>query len=400
MNYYEIIKQSLDSLKSNKLRLFLTTLGIAIGISAVVIIVAIGNGGQALITGEFDKLGANIIEVAPKSKNITENEMLTLNDVEIIRKAIPELKNLTPIAQKMDGKVRVGSSVNDAIMAGGNFQLKILRGIEMLEGGFFTDYDDKTKNNVAVISDFSAKKMFNTTKVIGKTFTYRNGQGSTRMTIVGVYKEMNPFADMMGDQYPVVVFAPFNTVASIYNNKYADSIIGTVVEKNIVESVGVKMAKILDYTHKSKDKYFAKNSADMLKSINKMLSAVTLIIGAAAGISLLVGGIGIMNVMLMSVKERTREIGIRKALGARNRDIVVQFLTEAVIMTGLSGIIGILLGTSVAYIAAKIANIALPVSLGVGLIAFVFSAMLGIFFGVYPAKKAADLDPIEALRYE
>lgn len=400
MNVYEIIKQSLDSLKSNKLRSFLTMLGISIGIAAVIIIVAIGNGGQALITGEFDKLGANIIEVAPKSKNITENEMLTLKDVENIKEAVPQLKNLSPIVQKMDGKVRVDSFSSDAVIVGGNSQLKVLRGIEMLDGTFFTDHDDRTQNCVAVISDIAAKKMYKTTEVLGKRFTYRNSLGSNQMIIVGVYKELNPFAGMMGDEYPVVVLAPIRTVTSIYNSKYVDSILGTIEDNKTVEDVGLRMVKVLDYTHKTKDKYFAQNSADMLKSINKILSAVTLVIGAAAGISLLVGGIGIMNIMLMSVKERTREIGIRKALGARKRDIVVQFLTEAVIMTGLSGIVGIAIGTMIAYIASKIVNVPLPISLGVGIIGFLFSALLGIFFGVYPAKKAADLDPIEALRYE
>ena len=400
MSYYEIIKQSLDSLKSNKLRSFLTMLGIAIGIAAVVIIVAIGNGGQALITGEFDKMGASIIEVASKSKNITESEMLTFKDIEVIKEAVPQLKNISPITQKMDGKLRVGENSYQAIMVGGNSQLKILRGIEISEGAFFTDYDDRSQNTVVVISDIAAQQVFNTTKAVGKKLNFRNSIGSIQLTVVGVYKELNPFAGMMGDEYPVIILTPISTMNSIYNTKYIDSILGTVEDKTILQDVGIRMVKVLDYTHKTKDKYYAQNSADMLKSINKVLSAVTLVIGAAAGISLLVGGIGIMNIMLMSVKERTREIGIRKALGAKNSDIIIQFLTEAVIMTGLSGIIGISIGTFIAFVVSQIAKIPLPVSIGVGIIGFLFSALLGIFFGVYPAKKAADLDPIEALRYE
>ena len=400
MNFFETLKQSLETLTSNKLRSFLTMLGISIGIAAVIIIVAIGNGGQALITGEFDKMGANMVVVQPKSKNLTENEMITMEDYEAIKKAVPKLKNITPVIERYGGKVRVGSGTNDGSIVAGNSQLKVIRGFEMIEGSFFTDYDDKSKNNVALVSDVAAKKMFGTQKALGKTFSYLVNGGNTQLTVIGIYKDLNPFADMMGDQYPCIVITPTSVAMSIYNNKYVDSIVGSVVEKDNLEAIGIRMAKVLEYQHKAKDKYFAQNSASMLKSINKALSVVTLIIGAAAGISLIVGGIGIMNVMLMSVKERTREIGIRKALGARKGDIVVQFLTEAVLMTGLSGIIGIALGTLIAFVASKIANIALPVSFGVGLLAFVFSALFGIFFGVYPAKKAADLDPIEALRYE
>lgn len=400
MDFIENFKQSIESLKSNKLRSFLTMLGISIGIAAVVIIVAIGNGGQALITGEFDKLGANIIELRVKAKNVTDKDLLTLDDVDILTGAIPQIKNISPFTYKVDGKIRIGSNVSDAMITGCNFQLKTIRGIEIVDGRFFTEYDEKVKNNVAVIADTSAKKFFNSTNVTGKTLTYRNSMGSTQLTIVGVYKDLNPFADMMGDEMPCIILMPVTTVASMYNNKYVDSIIATVEDKDIVEDIGIRMANIMEYVHKNKDKYYAQNTASMMESINKALRIVTIIIGAAAGISLLVGGIGIMNIMLVSVKERTREIGIRKALGARNRDIVLQFLTEAVIMTGLSGLVGILMGVLIAFIASKIVQIELPVTLWVGVVAFVFSALFGVFFGVYPAKKAAELDPIEALRYE
>jgi putative ABC transport system permease protein len=345
-------------------------------------------------------MGSNIIEVFPKGKNITDNEKLILDDIQVIKENVPELKNLSPLTQQY-GDVKIGSDSNTGVLVGGNSQLKTLRGIEMVEGRFFSDYEDISRSNVAVVSDFAANKMFKSaSKAIGKTFVIKNDKGSAKFTIIGIYKELNPFASMMGDEYPYVIMAPASTVLSFGNTKYLDEIMGTIEDKEIVQSIGIKMVKVLEFAHKAKDKYYAKNSADMLDSINKSLGIVTTVIGAAAGISLIVGGIGIMNIMLVSVKERTREIGIRKALGARNRDIVVQFLTEAVIMTALSGIVGVLIGVLIAFIASKIVKVELPISWGVGVIGFLFSAVFGVFFGVYPAKKAAELDPIEALRYE
>ena len=403
MNFSESLKQALESLKANKLRSFLTMLGIIMGVFSVITIVAIGNAAQAYMDAQFEKLGANIIQITPSSKTINANDWLTLQDVEMIKKVAPEIKNIAPIVQKNNGgEVRMGSRTRDAVVVGLTSQSKEFSPIDMAAGTYLTDIDNSTRANICVVDETFAKKYFNKTNIVGEYVNLKLPSGETvKLRVSGVIKsEGNMFEDMMGDDYPVILRVPISTAMALYNTKKIDEIDVSVVEKDKLQEIGQRIIKALEFKHNNKDKYRAMNSADMQKSLSNVMGVISAVLLVIAVITLIVGGIGIVNILLVSVTERIREIGIRKALGAQKKDIIMQFLTESVIMTGFSGLIGIVLGIVAGAVISAIIKIPPVVDVVVITASFLGSVALGLIFGVYPAKRAADLDPIESLRYE
>jgi putative ABC transport system permease protein len=240
--------------------------------------------------------------------------------------------------------------------------------------------------------------------VIGETISLKTPWGtSTNLKIVGIKKSGNDLFNSMlnNDNVPTFIYVPITTLQSIYpNGERLDGISVSLLDKNKLRDVGERIVKALELKHGKKDIYMAQNSADIQKAIGDVLGVISSVLLVIAIITLIVGGIGIVNILLVSVTERIREIGIRKALGAQKKDIVLQFITESIIMTGLSGLIGILIGVIAGGIISSIIKIPPVVDLKVILLAFTGSVALGLIFGVYPAKRAADLDPIESLRYE
>jgi len=404
MNFFESVKMALDSIISNKLRSFLTMLGIIIGISSVITIVSLGQGGQNAITGEFQKIGStNINLTIDQSKIQSQVDYFTLEDVKQIKDKVSSVKYISASLQKR-GMASTETKTKTAIILGGNSDMSYINNFEVIYGRFFTEKDVSESKAVVVIDQTTAKSLFGTEDAVGNTLNMGEASSRKKVTVVGVVKSsLGIFGAGNSDNIPAFLYTPITFVKYLYPaGSYIDTISLAAISQDTAEQAGNEAKNIIESRHNSrgKDLYKADNLFKQLDEVNKVLGIFTAFIGAVAAISLLVGGIGVMNIMLVSVTERTREIGIRKAVGATTNAILVQFLTESVIISLIGGIIGMILGILGAELIGAFANITPSISVWVILGAIFFSSAVGIFFGIYPASKAAKLDPIEALRYE
>lgn len=404
MGFAESLRQALDSLKSNKLRSFLTMLGIVMGVFSVITIVAIGNATQGYIDAEFQKVGANLISIGYKVRNVPESKQLVLDDMDTIRKVAPEIRNIMTSVQS-SGSIRVGSKTREAVVLGVSSQYKSLSPTEMSSGRFVTEMDVTARANVIIVDDRFAARYFRNEDPLGKEISFRNWNDIRQnLRIIGVVATSDDLLSGMMDNedFPTIVYMPITTVQAMGsgNMERLESISVSVEGDELLKPVSDRIIKALEIKKGESGLFSATTSADQQKIFSSVTGVISSVLLVIAVITLLVGGIGIVNILLVSVTERIREIGIRKALGARKRDILLQFITESVIMTGISGLIGILLGLIAGSVIAALVKIPPVVNVGVMVMAFLGSVVLGLVFGVYPAKKAADMDPIESLRYE
>ncbi len=403
MNLMESFISAIQSVRSNKMRSFLTMLGIIIGISSVITIVSIGQGGKEAIVGEFDDLGTNVINVNVKStdNNIEDRDYLTLKDAALIKEKIPEVTSVVPATGAM-GHMKTDKDNKFSEIDGITHEFNKLMKVDMLAGRFLNEGDILSSRNVIVIDEITAAKLFkNAEKAIGQKIKVTIGDNNTNLTVIGVAESSSgSMAAMFGDNYPGLGYVPITISERVFPDPKITFFSVMLENMDNSKEIATKIVHLLEQTHRNEGKYAAEEGFKELEMLENVLNIFTMVIGAIAGISLIVGGIGVMNIMLVSVTERTREIGIRKALGAKNKDIMLQFLTESLILCLIGGIIGMTLGVSLGYLVGKAINIPLGVSPSIILIAFGFSSAVGIFFGLYPANKAAKLDPIEALRYE
>lgn len=406
-NLYEYIKMAVHNIMANKGRSFLTMLGIIIGIASVIAIVSVGEGTKNQMNSEIDDIGGGQIAISVSDEAQTDEEWITADDVEAIR-AVDGIEGVN-VSDSFSGETTTGKGNFSLMLTGEGPDAKLLNNATMKHGVYFGENEVQEAKNVCVLSDADAKRLFGTDDVVGMTVDV-NCYGLTKsLRICGVttQKENGTFVSYTYEGMPVTINVPYTTMNEFTGvSDYFFSVTMQADKSLNSQDVADKVVKLMEKRHQcaGKDYFQVQSLQDIMSSMNQMLDMVTAFISFVAGISLLVGGIGVMNIMLVSVTERTREIGIRKSLGAKTSSIMMQFLAEAAILTVIGGVIGIVLGVIGGYVICSIisSNMGMSITPGISLstimAATLFSCAVGVFFGIYPAKKAAKLSPIEALR--
>ena len=402
--YKEGFLMAWSSLIANKMRSLLTMLGIIIGVAAVIALVSIGYGVRQQITESISSLGSNLLMVypgAPRTPGVRPlagaNKTIKLSDYEAISK-MDSVQAASPVAANSYLTVYMSKNWTTTVN-GANADFQYVNNWSMKSGRFITDSQIERRERVAVIGATVAKNLFGDEDPIGKDV--RIDKNSFK--IVGVLDEKGSGA--MGNDQDDIIVVPYTTMMErVMGVDYLRMIYIQAKEGQDLERVQADIENILRVRHGIKnpdlDDFNVNNMASIMKAVEENTATMTLFLGAVAAISLLVGGIGIMNIMLVSVTERTREIGVRKALGATYRTIITQFLIEAVVISLVGGAIGIVVGIGASQLIATIAKLKTVVTTGPILLSFGFSMSIGLVFGLYPARKAAKLNPIDALHYE
>lgn len=402
MNVMESFKSALYSVRANKMRSFLTMLGIIIGISSVITIVSIGEGGKNAIIGEFEDIGKSTVnvQVNRRAMDIKSSDYFTMKDMEMIKSMLPEV---TAIASPFSiyGKVNVDKKNKEIILQATTEDFFKIKKTEILHGRLLNSGDVQSSRQVILIDEKAALELFGRTDVVGEKVSVNFWENTSSYNIVGVLKlNDSEFIQMLEGSSFYTGMVPLTVLNKMSFNIDFSYMTAKVDASADLGQTAKKIVKLLENSHRNKDIYYAEEGFKELDMVNSVLATFTAVIGAIAGISLLVGGIGVMNIMLVSVTERTREIGIRKALGAKRKDILFQFLTESLILCLIGGTIGLGLGVGLGALVGSFIKVEAAVSHIILIVAVAFSSAVGIFFGLYPANKAAKLDPIEALRYE
>ena len=411
MNYQNLFKIAIRAIAANKMRSFLTALGIIIGIAAVITMLAIGQGSKASIKANIAEMGSNMIMIHPGAdmrggvrQDASSMETLKQTDYDAIKDECNYISAISPSVSS-NGQWINGNNNTQSSIYGVNQDYLTIRQLKIADGEMFTDSDIKTAAKVCVLGQTVVDYLFpDGSDPIGRVVRFN----SIPFRVIGVLKKKG--YNSMGMDQDDLVLAPYTTVMKrILAQTYLSEIVCSAITEEASEPAQDQITQILRRTHKLKDAtdttegddddFNIRSQEEISSMMNSTMSTITILLGSVAGISLIVGGIGIMNIMYVSVTERTREIGLRMSVGARGIDILNQFLIEAILLS-VTGIIGVILGVSISVSLQQFAHVATQIEPWSIIMSFAVCTFTGVFFGWYPAKKAARLDPIEAIRYE
>ncbi len=402
MLFWTIVKVALKSLLANKMRSFLAMLGIIIGVAAVISMLALGAGAQKQVLERISSMGANMLivragQAGHRGVRTGESQNLKMEDAKALLENTPGIEMVSPVVQSSGQFKYMNENTRSAILGAAVTYLPI-RNYQVERGRAFTEGEVDRMARVAVLGPTTVSELFGEAEPLGKKIKI-NG---INFEVVGVLKAKGDRGFFNPDDQAII---PYTTaMKQILGVDYLREIDTQMAEGADPEQVQAQAEEVLRRQHRiqpgREDDFHIRNMAEMAETAESVTQTFTLLLGSVAAISLLVGGIGIMNIMLVTVTERTREIGIRKAVGAKERDILTQFLLEAIIMSGLGGLLGVCAGIAGAQMIARMSQFGAVVQIPSVLLALFFSAGIGIFFGFYPARRAALLDPIQALQYE
>jgi putative ABC transport system permease protein len=394
----EILSFSYDTFRGNKVRFALTALGMVIGTAALILVVTIGLSGRQYVLGQIQAAGSNMIHAEYSSAGVRAGtqDSLTVDDVRAVQEQVRSIVAASPFLALND-RIGIGNGKQQDMLVLGVFpEYKIVRNLTVLSGRFFDEQDQQARNKVGVITDKLAKKLYGSTeaavgrqvKLIGLPFT-----------IIGTFKEgVETFGLTEVEDNTVVI--PYTVSRFFTPNSAVKEIYFSVADSSQVPRATEEIRQVLHARHRAESVYNVQNLTELLAVADRSAMALTLVLMLVAAVVLLVSGIGIMNIMLSTVSSRIREIGIRKALGATNREIRYQFLAEAILISLVGGVIGIVIGLAIPFSVRYFTDYHVPISGFSAIVAIVVSTLVGIVFGTVPATRAAQLDPVESLRYE
>lgn len=396
---------ALREIRRNLLRSFLTILGIVIGVSAVITMVTLGNGATQAVKNQVASLGSNLLQIrtgqrmmGPPGAGSSGAPSFSLEDAEAIRDAISGLAAVSPEVNKSATVVAMANNWSTSVVGATN-DFFIAGGWKIANGRNFTETEEKAGQSVCLIGETIRRELFNAQQPLGEALRIKNFS----CEIIGILGSKGQAA--MGRDQDDTVIMPIRAVQRrLMGNQNVNSIQVSVKDEKDITSVKEKLTSLMRerrrLTEKEDDNFNVQDTRQIAEALSGTTQVMTMLLGAVASVSLLVGGIGIMNIMLVSVTERTREIGIRLAIGALEREVLLQFLIEAVVLAALGGLIGIALATLASLALSQVMQVPYTFNTGINLLSFVFSAGIGVLFGYMPAKRAARLDPIDALRHE
>ena len=412
MNYQNIFKIAIRAIAANKMRSFLTALGIIIGIASVITMLAIGQGSKASIKANIAEMGSNMIMIHPGAdmrggvrQDASSMETLKQTDYQAIKDECNYISAISPTVSS-NGQWINGNNNTQSSIYGVNQDYLTIRQLKIADGEMFTDTDIKAAAKVCILGQTVVDYLFpDGSDPIGRVVRFN----SIPFRVIGVLQKKG--YNSMGMDQDDLVLAPYTTVMKrILAQTYLSEIVCSAITEEASEPAQDQISQILRRTHKLKDAtettegdeddFNIRSQEEISSMMNSTMSTITILLGSVAGISLIVGGIGIMNIMYVSVTERTREIGLRMSVGARGVDILNQFLIEAILLSVTGGIIGVILGVSISVSLQQFLHVATQIEPWSIIMSFAVCTFTGVFFGWYPAKKAARLDPIEAIRYE